>query len=280
MRKILLLNLLFATSLLVNGQSALKTKINTAADAIQGKVVTWRRDFHQTPELSNREFKTAEKIAAHLRSLGIEVQEKVAFTGVVGILKGGKPGPVVALRADIDGSLRSRLRLQERQFESMVNIWGVLKNAQEKLGVLLSPLQSYSDIRRMDAEARQEYMQSFDLQEWQRKEILASGDVQKSFSSMIDRKRFNEAAIAFNVYDKATRANEIFFSEEIFTKLRSIADCMHSALVDKELSLDDADRALSQSAWKTFEKDCIPKVGEFASFARKLLSETEQASKQ
>ena len=184
------------------------------------------------------------------------------------------------LRADIDGSLRSRLRLQERQFESMVNIWGVLKNAQEKLGVLLSPLQSYSDIRRMDAEARQEYMQSFDLQEWQRKEILASGDVQKSFSSMIDRKRFNEAAIAFNVYDKATRANEIFFSEEIFTKLRSIADCMHSALVDKELSLDDADRALSQSAWKTFEKDCIPKVGEFASFARKLLSETEQASKQ
>lgn len=103
MRKILLLNLLLATSLLVNGQSALKTKINTAADAIQGKVVTWRRDFHQTPELSNREFKTAEKIAAHLRSLGIEVQEKVAFTGVVGILKGGKPGPVVALRADIDG---------------------------------------------------------------------------------------------------------------------------------------------------------------------------------
>jgi amidohydrolase len=60
-----------------------------------------RRDFHQHPELGNREFKTAEKIAAHLRSLGIEVQTGVAKTGVVGILKGGKPGPV-ALRADID----------------------------------------------------------------------------------------------------------------------------------------------------------------------------------
>jgi metal-dependent amidase/aminoacylase/carboxypeptidase family protein len=60
------------------------------------QVIDWRRDFHQHPELGNREFKTAEKIAAHLRSLGIEVQTGVAKTGVVGILKGGKPGPVVA----------------------------------------------------------------------------------------------------------------------------------------------------------------------------------------
>jgi amidohydrolase len=69
---------------------------------LESKVIAWRRDFHQNPELGNREFKTAEKIAAHLRSLGIEVQTGVAKTGVVGILKGGKPGPVVALRADID----------------------------------------------------------------------------------------------------------------------------------------------------------------------------------
>jgi len=69
---------------------------------IESKVVEWRRHFHQNPELSNREFKTAEKIAEHLRSLGIEVQTGVAHTGVVGVLKGNKPGKVVALRADID----------------------------------------------------------------------------------------------------------------------------------------------------------------------------------
>ncbi len=69
---------------------------------IEGKVIEWRRDIHQNPELSNREFKTAEKIAKHLKSLGIEVQTGVAHTGVVGLLKGGKPGKVVALRADID----------------------------------------------------------------------------------------------------------------------------------------------------------------------------------
>ncbi|MBC7922877.1 MAG: amidohydrolase [Ferruginibacter sp.] len=72
------------------------------ADQLEPKVVAWRRDFHQHPELGNREFKTAEKIAAHLKSLGLDVKTGVAHTGVVALLKGGKPGPVVALRADMD----------------------------------------------------------------------------------------------------------------------------------------------------------------------------------
>ncbi|HSR61764.1 MAG TPA: amidohydrolase [Robiginitalea sp.] len=70
--------------------------------AVEGRVIAWRHDFHQHPELGNREFQTAEKIAAHLNGLGIEVQTGVAHTGVVGILKGSEPGKVVALRADID----------------------------------------------------------------------------------------------------------------------------------------------------------------------------------
>jgi amidohydrolase len=84
-------------------QSALSTKIDQKSKSIEPKIIEWRRDFHQHPELGNREFKTAEKIAAHLKSLGIEVQTGVGHTGVVGLLKGGKPGPVVALRADMDG---------------------------------------------------------------------------------------------------------------------------------------------------------------------------------
>lgn len=94
--------LLSITSLASSQDAALKEKISKKATSLESKVIAWRRDFHQNPELGNREFKTAEKIAAHLRSLGIEVQTGVAKTGVVGILKGGKPGPVVALRADID----------------------------------------------------------------------------------------------------------------------------------------------------------------------------------
>lgn len=84
-------------------QSNAQNNVEKLIDEIEPKIIEWRRDFHQTPELSNREFKTAEKIAAHLKSLGFEVQTGIAHTGVVGILKGGKPGPVIALRADIDG---------------------------------------------------------------------------------------------------------------------------------------------------------------------------------
>ncbi len=84
--------------------AALKTKLDKLAVAIEPKVIAWRRDFHQNPELSNREFKTAEKIAKFLRDLKFdEVKTGIAKTGVVGILRGGKPGPVVALRADMDG---------------------------------------------------------------------------------------------------------------------------------------------------------------------------------
>ena len=72
-------------------------------EAIESKVIDWRHHFHQNPELSNREFKTAEKIAKHLESLGLKVTKGIAKTGVVGVLKGDYPGKVVALRADIDG---------------------------------------------------------------------------------------------------------------------------------------------------------------------------------
>ncbi len=77
--------------------------INSLSNDLSEQVVSWRRDFHQHPELSNREFRTARVIAEHLETLGMEVQTGVAHTGVVGVLKGGKPGPVVLLRADIDG---------------------------------------------------------------------------------------------------------------------------------------------------------------------------------
>ena len=77
-------------------------KINKLSNDIESKVLEWRRYLHENPELSNREFNTAKYIAKHLRSLGIEVQEGIAKTGVVGLLKGDIPGRVVALRADMD----------------------------------------------------------------------------------------------------------------------------------------------------------------------------------
>ncbi len=103
MKKILSVLFFSGLSLAAQAQANLKPILAQKADAMKQKVIAWRRDFHEHPELGNQEFRTAGIIAAHLKSLGIEVKEKVAVTGVVGILRGGKPGPVVALRADMDG---------------------------------------------------------------------------------------------------------------------------------------------------------------------------------
>jgi amidohydrolase len=93
---------LFLLALCGYGRQNQASAIDQKASAILPRLIEWRRHIHQNPELGNREFKTAEYVAKHLRALGLEVQTGVAKTGVVAILKGGKPGPVVALRADMD----------------------------------------------------------------------------------------------------------------------------------------------------------------------------------
>jgi len=95
--------LILFTVLIGFGLQAQTIKTEQLITDIEPKVIEWRRDFHQYPELSNREFETSKKVAAHLEGLGLEVQTGIAHTGVVGILRGNKPGPVVALRADMDG---------------------------------------------------------------------------------------------------------------------------------------------------------------------------------
>ena len=103
MRPILLAIIALGSTTRLPAQSnRLAGQVDRLAAQVQGKVVAWRRDIHQHPELSNRETRTAELVANHLRSLGMEVRTGVAHTGVVGVLRGGKPGPVVALRADMD----------------------------------------------------------------------------------------------------------------------------------------------------------------------------------
>lgn len=99
----LLSSALLATPLFAHAQAAQeRPEVATAAKAVQQKVVAWRRDFHQNPELSNREQRTAAKVAEHLRTLGLKPKVGIAHHGVVAVIEGGKPGPRVALRADMD----------------------------------------------------------------------------------------------------------------------------------------------------------------------------------
>jgi amidohydrolase len=102
MRSIRTLAVLLAISSTASAQNNLASQIEKGVDRIQGQCIAWRRDLHEHPELGNRESRTSTLIAEQLRRMGIEVKEGVAHTGVVGILRGGKPGPVIALRADMD----------------------------------------------------------------------------------------------------------------------------------------------------------------------------------
>ncbi|MCH1930825.1 amidohydrolase [Shewanella sp. A25] len=101
MKKTLLSSLIISTCF-AGSTYAADLDATKMANDVEKKVIEWRRDFHQHPELSNREERTSKIVAKHLKSLGLEVQTGVAHHGVVGILKGGKPGPLIALRADMD----------------------------------------------------------------------------------------------------------------------------------------------------------------------------------
>jgi amidohydrolase len=99
-----MLVLSFAAPLTASAQvSVLSPETEARITALEPRLIAWRRDIHEHPELGNREFRTAEIVARHLESLGMEVTTGVAHTGVVGLLRGGKQGPVVLLRADMDG---------------------------------------------------------------------------------------------------------------------------------------------------------------------------------
>jgi amidohydrolase len=102
MKKVFSYIVIAAATYMPLAAQTLQARVDKLTDDIEAKVITWRRDFHQNPELSNREFRTSKIVADHLKSLGIEIRTGIAHTGVVGVLKGGKPGPVIALRADMD----------------------------------------------------------------------------------------------------------------------------------------------------------------------------------
>jgi amidohydrolase len=99
----LLIGATFALTIGESQAAAEQSRIDAATRAIEPKIVAWRRDIHANPELGNREFRTAKLVAEHLKKLGLEVRTGIAHTGVTAVLKGGRPGPTVALRADMDG---------------------------------------------------------------------------------------------------------------------------------------------------------------------------------
>ena len=102
MKKIFLIYVFLSSSFLFSNSSEIVNLYNNQADELLEKITKWRHHLHEFPELSNREFKTAKYIENHLKEIGLEVKTGIAKTGIIAILEGYKPGPFVALRADMD----------------------------------------------------------------------------------------------------------------------------------------------------------------------------------
>ena len=102
MKKIFLIYVFLSSSFLFSNSSEIVNLYNNQADEVLEKITKWRHHLQEFPELSNREFKTAKYIENHLKEIGLEVKTGLAKTGIIAILEGYKPGPFVALRADMD----------------------------------------------------------------------------------------------------------------------------------------------------------------------------------
>lgn len=161
-------------------------------------------------------------------------------------------------RAEIDGSLKSQDRFDERHLEGVLEIWDALKFAQQKTLATVSPIQQYANLRGMTDETLDDLLSEFSLKAWQIDSVKNASDRQEEFTRIINLKRFGEAGIAFNSLDKITRSHELFFDEETFGFIREVLDKLHSTLIEKELALEDVDRRQGHKAWQTYENDFVP----------------------
>lgn len=176
------------------------------------------------------------------------------------------------LRAEIDGTLRARVRYQEKQFEACLCVWNALKEAQSKLLVSVSPLQQYADFNRINEAAQLDYLASLDLKQWEKDEILNADVPQETLVSTINGRNFWRAATAFSEFDRVTRANELFFDPVVYELIRSVCDKMHASLVSKEISIEEDDHSLSREAWKEYNNECTPLIHQLVQELRELLS--------
>lgn len=200
------------------------------------------------------------------------------FTKVIEAFRHEHAKELAYLNAEIDGSLNKRIRVQEKEFELAQEIWTSVTEAQSKLLHSISPIQQYSDLRRMDDFAREEYLGNFDLQDWQKREILEASDVQQEFARMVDRRRYSDAANAHFLFEMKRISSSIFWSKEVSDLLNDISKGMNDALIAKEISLDPASDGYGRGAVNKYNDEARPKVEKLGDILRQIIQENVSIS--
>lgn len=136
---------------------------------------------------------------------------------------------------EIDGAMKARQRYQEKQFETIVELWQLYRSTSADVAALISPFQQYQNIEAMSEELRKQYLATFDLLPAQRDEVLRAPKIQIEFQKTVDRNRFRSAANSFSNFNAYLLAREVFLDEVVFGDFVKIADAMHAVLVARQI---------------------------------------------
>ena len=179
-----------------------------------------------------------------------------------------KAAELERLRAEIDGSLRAKVRHQEREFTVLSDCWDLMNVAFGATQSYISPFQQYQDIGRMSADMRREYLGRIEMLESQRNEILSSSDPTKEFVQVYKLIKNNAANNAIAEFNNCVYRNEIFIDFEIAEYFKSIIKSLRSAVMNKELSSELKEHKLGTEAWQEIENVIHPKILEITSKLR------------
>lgn len=171
-----------------------------------------------------------------------------------------KAAELEKLRAEVDGSLRAKVRLQEREFLVLSDCWDLMNVAFGLTQSFVSPMQSYQDLEKMSPEMRREYVNKLDVLESQKSEILTSANPTKEFiriSTLIKKRSANNAVIEFSNY---VYRNEIFLDEEIAEDFKSVSKSLHSAVRNMELPSELKETRMLAEPWEGLENNTHPMI--------------------
>jgi hypothetical protein len=136
---------------------------------------------------------------------------------------------------EIDGVMRAQQRYQEKQFETIVELWQLYRTASAEIAALISPLQQYADVSSMSVEMRRQFISTLDLLPAMKEEILDSHEIQATYQKTVYRMQYGKAAKAFHAFNVYLLSRELFLGGETYNDFVKIADAMHSVLVNEDI---------------------------------------------
>lgn len=179
-----------------------------------------------------------------------------------------KAAELERLRAEVDGSLRAKVRHQEREFLVLSECWDLMNVAFGSTQGFVSPMQSYQDVGKMSADMRREYVNKLDVLDSQKSEILSSADPTEEFIRVMTLIKNNAATNAVVSFSNHVYRNEIFMDEEIAEDFKAVIKSLRSAITNKELSSELKEFKMSAEAWQELENVTHPTVLSIASKLR------------